>query len=123
MVVSHFLSCSEWWRMIFSGCSPGVYDPVEKSFEEFFWEELSSIRGMWNGPWCLGGDFNEIFLPNERSKGGRISPAMRWFLEILNELGLRDMLLQGVPYTWRGGRNDRAMSRLDKFLVSVDWES
>ena len=71
----------------------GVYGPVERSFKEFFWEELGSIRGLWNGPWCLGGDFNEILSPNERSRGGRISPAMRRFSEILNELGLRDLLL------------------------------
>ena len=66
---------------------------------------------------------NEILSPNERSSGGRISPAMRRFSEILNELGLRDMPLQGGPYTWRGGRNSRAMSRLDRFLVSANWEN
>ena len=77
----------------------GVYNPVDRSFKDFFWEELGSIRGLWNGPWCLGGDFNEILSPNERSGGGRISLAMRRFLEILNELGLRDLPLQGGPYT------------------------
>ena len=57
----------------------GVYGPVERSFKDLFWEELGSIRGLWNVPWCLGGDFNEILSPNERSKGGRIPPAMRRF--------------------------------------------
>ena len=28
----------------------GVYGPIGRSFKEFFWEELGSIRGMWNGP-------------------------------------------------------------------------
>ena len=81
----------------------GVYGPIERSSKEFFWEELGSIRGIWNGPLCLGGDLNEILSPIERSRGGRISPAMRRFVEVLNELGLRDMLLRGGPYTWRGG--------------------
>ena len=27
-----------------------VYGPVERSSKEFFWEELGSIRGIWNGP-------------------------------------------------------------------------
>ena len=66
----------------------GVYSPVERSFKELFWEEFDSIRGMWNGPWCLGGDFNEILSPNVKSRGGIISLAMRRFSEILNELGL-----------------------------------
>ena len=48
---------------------------------------------------------------------------MRRFAEIVNELGLRDLPLQGGLFTWSGGRNGRSMSRLDRFLVSSDWES
>ena len=48
---------------------------------------------------------------------------MRRFSNILNDLGLRDFPLQGGPYTWRGSHNGRLMSRLDRFLVFVDWES
>ena len=48
---------------------------------------------------------------------------MRRFVEIINELGLRDLPLQGGPFTWSGGRNGRSMSRLDRFLVSSEWES
>ena len=31
--------------------------------------------------------------------------------------------MQGGPFTWRGGRNNCSMSRIDRFLVSNDWES
>ena len=48
---------------------------------------------------------------------------MRRFAKIFNELGLRDLPLQGGLFTWRGGRNGRTMSRLDRFLVTYDWES
>ena len=48
---------------------------------------------------------------------------MRRFSEVLNDLGLRDLPLQGGHYTWQGGSNGRSMSRLDRFLVSPDWES
>ena len=101
----------------------GVYGPVEKSFIESFGEELGSIRGLWEDPWCVDGDFNEILSPNERSRGGRISNTMRRFSDILNDLGLRDLSLRGEPYTWRGDHNGRLMSRLDRFLVFADWES
>ena len=49
---------------------------------------------------------------------------MRRFSEIIEELGLRDIPLQGGPFTWRGGRgrNNGSMSRLDRFLFSDDWE-
>ena len=60
----------------------GAYGPVERSLKEFFWKELGSIRGLWEEPWCLGGEFNEILSPNERSRGGRISNSMRRFSKI-----------------------------------------
>ena len=48
---------------------------------------------------------------------------MRRFAEIVNELGLRDLPVQGGLFIWSGGRNGRSMSRLDRFLVSSYWES
>ena len=96
---------------------------IERSLKEFFWEELGYIRGLWEEPRCLGGDFNEILSPIERSKGGRISNSMRRFSEILNDLGLSDLPLQGGPYTRRGGQNGRSMSHLDRFMVFANWES
>ena len=118
-VLCLFRMAEDGYQWVFSGIS----GPVEKSLRESYWEELGSIRGLWEEPWCFGGDFNEIISPNERSRGGRISNNMRRFSDILNDLGLRDLLLQGGPYTWRGGKNGRSMSWLDRFLVSVDWES
>ena len=76
-----------------------VYGPTEKRLSESFWEELGAIRSLWENPWCVGGDFNEILSPNERSRGGRISNTMRRFSDVLNDLGLRDLSLQGGHYT------------------------
>ena len=76
----------------------GVYGLVEKSKRELFWEELGSLKGLWEGPWCLRGDFNVTLSPFERNRGSRLSPSMRCFSEILSELGLRDLSLQGGPF-------------------------
>ena len=114
-----FRMAEDGFQWVFSG----VYGPIEKRLRESFWEELGSIRGLWENPWCVGGDFNEILSPNERSRGGRISNSMRRFTDVLNDLDLRDLPLQGGHYTWQGGSNGRSMSRLDRFLVSPDWES
>ena len=35
---------------------------------------------------------------------------------------LRDYPLQGGPFTWRGGLNNQSQSRLDRFLVTDDWD-
>ena len=100
MVGSFLVSClfimeEDGFQWAFSG----VYGPVEKSLIEPFWEEFGSIKGLWEEPWCVGDDFNEILSLDERSKGGRTSNSMRRFPDILNDLGLRDLPLQGGPFT------------------------
>ncbi|RVW82108.1 Transposon TX1 uncharacterized 149 kDa protein [Vitis vinifera] len=89
---------------------------------EDFWEELSAIRGLWEDPWCLGGDFNVVRFPEERRNSLRLTTEMRRFSEVIGELGLKDLPLAGGPFTWIGGLNSQAASRLDRFLFSDQWE-
>ena len=114
----HFRNCEDGFQWTFSG----VYELVLNCNREPFWEELDAVRGLWEGLWCVGGDFNTIRFPIERRRGGRISSSMRRFSKVIEDLGLRDILLQGDPFTWRGGRNNGSMSRLDCFLFSDNWE-
>ncbi|KAL6344301.1 hypothetical protein AAG906_037872 [Vitis piasezkii] len=83
---------------------------------ECLWEEVGAIRGIWEGPWCLGGDFNITLAQGERSRQGRITSAMRRFAEVVNELGLVDLQLQGGAFTWSEGLNSLSRARLDRFL-------
>ena len=69
----------------------GVYGPAIGRLREDFWEELGTIRGLWQDPWCLGGDFNVIRFLGERNSISRLSLAMRRFLEIIEHLELRDL--------------------------------
>ncbi|RVW71503.1 putative mitochondrial protein [Vitis vinifera] len=62
---------------------------------EWMWEEIGAIRGIWDDPWCLGGDFNVILSQRERSNQGRLTSAMRRFAQ--------------------------AWARLDRFLVTQNW--
>ena len=101
----------------------GVYGPTLKRYRELFWEELGVIRGLWSDPWCIGGDFNVVKFPTERSRKGRLTESMRRFSEVIEELALRDMPLHGGPFTWSGGLNGLSKSRLDRSLISEDWEN
>ena len=40
-----------------------------------------------------------VLSPNERNRASRMSHPMRRFAEVLNELGLRDIPLQGGLFT------------------------
>ncbi|RVX14550.1 LINE-1 reverse transcriptase-like [Vitis vinifera] len=96
----------------------GVYGPTKRRERENLWNELGAIHGLWNGPWCVAGDFNAILSPKERSRGGSFNSDMRRFAEVIEELQLKDLTLFGGPFTWSGGVNNQTMSRLDRFLVN-----
>ena len=84
----------------------GVYGPFTKVERECLWEEFGAIRGLWEDPWCLEGDFNITFLQREKSSQRRITSEMRRFAKIVDELGLVDLPLQGGEFTWSGGPNN-----------------
>ena len=76
-----------------------AYGPFSREEKECLWEEIGAIRGLWEEPWCLGGDFNTILYQSERSRHGRITSAMRRFAQIIDDLGLVDFPLQGGSFT------------------------
>ena len=102
-VSCRFKNCGDGFCWIFTG----VYGPTLKLAREDFLSELGAIRGLWSEPWCVAGDFNMIKFPSEHSRGGRLSSAMRRFSEVIEDLELRDLPLQGGLFTWSGGSNDQ----------------
>ncbi|RVW24556.1 hypothetical protein CK203_090869 [Vitis vinifera] len=60
---------------------------------ECLWDELGAVRGLWGDPWCVEGDFNVILAQGERSRQGRVTPAMRRFENMwLKVEGFKDLL-------------------------------
>lgn len=51
-----------------------VYGPNDRSLRGNFWSELDNIHSRWIHPWCIGGDWNVIRFPTEKSCGDHISP-------------------------------------------------
>ena len=70
-----FRTFDENFQWVFTG----VYGPTDGGSRELFWEELGAIRGLWDDPWCIGGNFNMIRFPRERNREGSISGSMRRF--------------------------------------------
>ncbi|XP_026377843.1 uncharacterized protein LOC113272169 [Papaver somniferum] len=86
-----------------------------------FLSEIAILRGYWDGvPWCIGGDFNETRVMQERKGCRRISNYMKLFDDLCNDLELVDLPLSGANYTW--SRRPNKKSRIDRFLFSLDWE-
>ncbi|XP_050278001.1 uncharacterized protein LOC126719499 [Quercus robur] len=100
----------------------GVYGPNDNNLRGDLWDELVGVQQYWNVPWCCFGDFNIVRFPSERRGGSRLTPAMEKFSEFIEDLNLIDLPLEGESYTWSNGTNQPSVSRIDRTLVSHDWE-
>ncbi|KAK4406640.1 hypothetical protein Sango_0670500 [Sesamum angolense] len=70
-------------------------------------------------PWILGGDFNTVLSPNERSGGSTPSRiAMSDFHDAIADSALVDAGYVRSPYTWY---SRRLSQRLDRVLISSCW--
>ena len=90
-----------------------VYGPCLGSSKERLWEELGALKGLWGGPWCVGGDLNVLRFPHEHSREGRLSQVMRRFSQVIDDLDIKDLPTQGGRFTWSGGLNGQHKARLD----------
>ena len=70
----------------------------------------------------MAGDLNVVRFPMENSMRGRLTYSMKRFSEIIEDLELRNLPLQGGSFAWNGGLNNQSHSMLDRFLVSNEWE-
>jgi exonuclease III len=100
----------------------GVYGPNADAERFTLWEELAGVRSWWDVPWCIGGDFNVMRFPSEKLGGGRVTSAMRNFSDFISEMELIDLPLMEGPFTWSNNQDPPSKSRIDRFLLSSDWE-
>lgn len=46
---------------------------------------------------------------------------MESFSDIIQDLGIIDLPLQGAQFTWSRGENNQQASRIDRFIISSEW--
>jgi Reverse transcriptase (RNA-dependent DNA polymerase) len=95
----------------------GVYGPTTGTHRAEFLQQIREQKPMHDEPWMICGDFNLILRSQERSSGN-MWPRDREFKNLINELYMMDIPLQGRKYTWSNGM---AMAKLDRFLISPSW--
>uniref|UniRef100_A0A2N9IF49 CCHC-type domain-containing protein n=1 Tax=Fagus sylvatica TaxID=28930 RepID=A0A2N9IF49_FAGSY len=100
----------------------GVYGPNINRERDIMWEELAGVASWWGVPWVIGGDFNVVRFPSERLGATHFTPAMHGFSDFISSCGLRDTQLEGGLFTWSNNRANAAMSRIDRFLYSDEWD-
>ena len=100
----------------------GVYGPNMDNACRLLWDELAGVSQWWGVPWCVGGDFNVVRFPFERSGSASFCTVITDFSDFISEIGLLDIPLQGGRFTWSNNREHNSSSRIDRFLFSADWD-
>jgi len=105
-----------WWLTT-------VYGPQDDNDKVLFLEELSAVRDACPGPWAIIGDFNLILDEADKNNATINRRNMSRFRQAVAQLELLDIHLHGRRYTWSNERRSPTLVRLDRALVSLDWEA
>ena len=99
-----------------------VYGPQSDAEKDLFLEELAAIRAAYGGPWLIIGDFN-LILSEEDKNNSRINRRnLRNFRRFVASCELQDLHLHGRSYTWSNELDNPTLVKLDRALVSLNWE-
>ena len=98
-----------------------LYAPNDVSSRGELWNALSSLKRMFDKPWCIGGDFNEIRVLGERLGCSRRDRGMREFNCFVDRMELLDLPMQGRKFTWCNKEGGERWSRIDRFLIDAAW--
>ena len=112
----HFRNCEEGLTWVFFR----FYGLLKGKERRDLWEELATVKGLWDEPWCIAGDFNVVWFPVETGNGRHLSTSMRVFFNFIDEFELVDPPLGGGGYTWSRGQGGLLKARLDHFLFPGD---
>ncbi|XP_074301321.1 uncharacterized protein LOC141632701 [Silene latifolia] len=87
------------------------------------WQQLRLLAAEDTRPWLCIGDFNEILFSHEMKGGERPHWQMNNFRSAANDCGLRDVVLEGYPFTFDNGQvgADNRQCRLDRAMVTDNW--
>ncbi|KAL4187680.1 hypothetical protein AMTRI_Chr09g40190 [Amborella trichopoda] len=99
-----------------------IYGPCSPALHPRLCSELDLVASLPHHIWCLGGDFNITRWSSERNSNSSISQGMNDFSDFMSRQELLDVPLQGCRFTWSNHSPQPSLSKLARFLFSVDWE-
>jgi hypothetical protein len=100
-----------------------VYGAAHEEQKMNFLSELSAFCSKNQEPILVGGDFNIIRYAFEKNKPGHVQRFSDMFNTLINFHELREIVMTGGVYTWSNNQDDPTLEKLDRILVSRDWEN
>ncbi|XP_028106487.1 uncharacterized protein LOC114305578 [Camellia sinensis] len=98
-----------------------VYGPTDVAKRQEVWANFARLKASFLGPWCIGGDFNEIRNADERIGCSRRDQGMRDFNSMVEQLELIVLPMLGRKFTWCNPQTHEKWSRIDRFLLNYEW--
>jgi endonuclease/exonuclease/phosphatase (EEP) superfamily protein YafD len=99
-----------------------VYGPVQMERKTAFLKELTNKISSTEDPFLIGGDFNMIRFPWEKSSDITSNTWMDNFNNFIRDNGVKEMHGKGSKFTWSNKQENPVMSMLDRVLMSLSWE-
>lgn len=96
--------------------------PQPDDHKALFLEELAAIQDTCQGPWAVVRDFNVILNEEDKSNARINRRNMARFKQVVEELELKDLHLNGRLFTWSIEREQPTLVKLDRVLTSLEWE-
>jgi exonuclease III len=99
-----------------------IYGPVQTDRKAGFLLELSQKIMNMSWPFLLGGDFNMIRFPWEKSTDNINHTWMDLFNNFILDNNLLELTRKGGKYTWTNKQINLVMSVLDRVLNCAEWD-
>jgi len=99
-----------------------VYGAARDDLKVKFLAELSAFCSNNLDPVLIGGDFNIIRYANERNRQHGVQRFSDLFNSLIDFHELREIEMSRGMYTWSNNQEVLILERLDRILVSRDWE-
>jgi exonuclease III len=99
-----------------------IYGAAQEEDKEAFLAELGAVCSNQRNPMLIGGDFNILRFSFEKNKETRRNRWSSMFNAIINSHDLREIDMSGGQYTWSNNHINPTLEKLDRFLMTADWE-
>ncbi|XP_074320955.1 uncharacterized protein LOC141657573 [Silene latifolia] len=111
--VTDILSGVKFWFTV-------VYGSNSDTDRLHLWHQLTDLKDRCLGPWCVGGDFNNILHFNERLGSTVLWKELEDFRSCVDYCELLDIQAQGSFYTWNN-KNPGSAIRKSHFRYFNMW--
>jgi hypothetical protein len=100
-----------------------VCGAAQDELKNEFLAEMASMCSKVKEPLLIGGDFNILRFSSEKNKKFIPNRFSKTFNSLIHLYELREIDISGGQYTWSNNQSNPTLEKLDRALMSGDWEN